>query len=176
MERAARIEHFLGLPRPALKAALAAGRPVDPARLDDSRYRGISLGMPGWVDRLVWKTFEKDFHRDPATGALRGWNVRLEQAGWDDPPTPMMKKGAPFTFGHFAVVSEDSGRLVLDYGRGANPALDPTRLIRDPVVGLTEGAVDWLLGWTYVALFGGAVGTPSYFLLERVGALEYVPG
>ena len=174
MERAARIEHFLGLPKAGLKAALAAGHPVDPARLENSRYRGISLGLPGWVDRLAWKTFEKDFHRDPATGALGGWNVRLEQTGWDGPPSPVMKKGAPLTFGHFAVV-EDAGRLLLDYGRGANPALDPTRLIRDPVVALEPGGAQWLLGWTYVVLFGGRLGTPSYFLLERVGPLAHVP-
>ena len=41
--------------------------------------RGISLGLPAWVERLSWKKFAKAFHRDPRTQRLRGWNVRIEQ-------------------------------------------------------------------------------------------------
>ena len=55
-----------------LRAHLLAGHPIDPAALDDTEYHGISLGLPGWVDRLTWKKFFKVFHRDGATGRLRG--------------------------------------------------------------------------------------------------------
>jgi len=176
-----RIEQFLTLSKAELADTLAGGCPVAPAALDDSRYLGISLGMPGVIDRLLWKTFEKTFHRDPKTGALRGWNVRLEQTGWEDAPVPKVKGGAPVTFGHYAVTTPaaphraPAGSLLLDYSVG-NPALDPTRLVRDPVVALEAGEAGWLLGWTWLAFPGARVGTPSYFLLKRVGPLEYIPG
>jgi hypothetical protein len=35
--------------------------------------------------------------------------------------------------------------------------------------------VERLLGWTYLDLGVGRVGTPSYFVLEREGPLGYVP-
>jgi hypothetical protein len=57
--------------------------------------------------------------------------------------------------------------LLLDYGLGGNGALDPTSLVRDPIVALTPGSADVLLGWTYLDLGFARVGTPSYFLLER---------
>ena len=64
---------------------MLAGHPVDPAQLEGWVYRGTSLGLPSLVERLTWKTFQKAFWRDPATGRLLGWNVRLEQDGLDAP-------------------------------------------------------------------------------------------
>ena len=66
------------LPKTALRDLLANGHPIDPAALDDSVYRGTSLGLPELVVRLTWRHFEKVFHRDPATGELRGWNIRVK--------------------------------------------------------------------------------------------------
>ncbi|RLB64229.1 MAG: hypothetical protein DRI90_05055, partial [Deltaproteobacteria bacterium] len=60
---------------------LTSGHSIDPRQLDDVEYRGISLGLPAIVEKLTWKKFKKVFHRDPATGVLRGWNVRMEQNG-----------------------------------------------------------------------------------------------
>jgi len=108
----------------ALRALLARGHAIDPAVLDDTEYHGTSLGLPAMLERLTWKTFKKVFHRDPATGALRGWNVRIDQRapGWRE----RTRAGGPATFGHFAVVPLDAGRvpipcpagLLLDYGLG----------------------------------------------------------
>lgn len=151
------IERFLALSRGELREALEAGHPIDPTALDDSRYRGISLGLPGFVDRLFWKTFEKTFHRDGEE--LRGWNVRLEQTGLDGPVVPMMKGAVPKTFGHYAVRATDA-RLELVYGA-----------MVDPLVALEEQGTTWLLGRS--DLLG--IPTPSYFLLERIGPLTYVP-
>ena len=64
---------------------------------------------------------------------------------------------------------------MIDYGLGDNPRLDPIRRGRDPLVALEKGSVERLLGWTYLDLGVGRVGTPSYFLLEREGPLSYVP-
>lgn len=151
------IKRFLEMSGRELRAALDAGHPIDPSALDDSRYRGISLGLPAFVDRLFWKTFEKTFHRDG--DALRGWNVRLEQTGLDGPIEAMRKGELPKTFGHYTV-REGSGRLELVYGA-----------MVDPLVALEEGDVTWLLGRS--DLLG--IPTPSYFLLERIGELTYVP-
>jgi hypothetical protein len=165
-----RIQRFLAMSGTQLALALAEGHPIEVGALDDSRYRGISLGLPGFVEALTWKTFEKTFHRDPVTGQLRGWNVRLEQTGWTSPPVPRQKGGQPWTFGHYDV--KPGHPLTLDYGSARNFALDPTRLVRDPLVALDAGSARWLLGRSDLV---GGLRTPSYFLLERLGPLEFLP-
>ena len=55
-----------------------------------------------------------------------------------------------------------------------NAALDPTQWLRDPVVALEEGSARLLLGWTYVALPGLKLSTPSFFSLERGGPVSDV--
>lgn len=161
---------LLAASRDELRARLAGGHPIDPSRLDDTVYRGISLGLPAWIERLTWKQFAKAFHRDPRTGRLRGWNVRVEQDGLDRPWRPRLRGGRPWTFGHFAVTQERD-RLLLDYGAGGNRRADPLNLLRDPLVALRAGSVELLLGWSYLALGPARVPTPSYFLLERDGPL-----
>jgi hypothetical protein len=63
---------------------------------------------------------------------------------------------------------------LLDYGRGGNPALDVTSVVRDPIVAVEAGNANLLLGWTYLDVAGVRFGTPSYFTLERIGPLEAV--
>ena len=77
------LEALLPLKPRQLKERLRAGHAIDPDALDGLAYQGVSLGMPAWIDRLAWKTFQKAFRSDPATGELRGWNVRLQQHGMD---------------------------------------------------------------------------------------------
>jgi hypothetical protein len=153
--------------RSELRALLEGGHPVDPAELADTVYRGISLGLPAWVERLSWKKFAKAFHRDPRTGALRGWNIRIEQDGLDQPWRTRIRRGRPWTFGHFAVV-HDRDRVVLDYGAGRALAM---RAVRDPLVALEAGSARVLLGRSDVALGPARLATPSYFVLEREGPL-----
>lgn len=153
--------------RRELRALLESGHPVDPADLADTVYRGISLGLPAWVERLSWKKFAKAFHRDPRTGALRGWNIRIEQDGLDAPWRVRTRGGRTWTFGHFAVVREHE-RLVLDYGAGGALAM---RAVRDPLVALEAGSARVLLGRSDVALGPARLPTPSYFVLEREGPL-----
>lgn len=150
---------LLAASRDELRSLLERGHPIDPARLDDTTYRGISLGLPAWVERLTWKKFAKAFHRDPATRALRGWNVRIEQDGLDRPWRARTRRGRAWTFGHFAVV-QDGEHVALDYG-----------VIRDPLVALDAGSVELLLGRSDLALGRARVATPSYFVLERDCAL-----
>lgn len=172
-------KELLELDRRALARLLREGHAIDPTKLDDTIYRGVSLGLPGVVEAATWKTFEKVFLRDPKTGALRGWNVRIEQTGLEPPFTPKLEGGRPVTFGHYVVrqledeVPEDVPRgLMIDYGLGGNRRWDPTARLRDPIVALREGSVELLLGRSYVQVLGRAVATPSFFSLERDGPLR----
>ncbi len=154
---------LLGASRRELRALLEGGHPIDPAELADTVYRGISLGLPAWVERLSWKKFAKVFHRDPGTGALRGWNIRIEQDGLDRPWRARIRRGRTWTFGHFAVIRERE-RVVLDYGAGRALAM---RALRDPLVALEVCSTQMLLGRSDVAVGSARLPTPSYFLLER---------
>jgi len=156
---------LLAASRDELRALLEAGHPIDPTKLDDTLYRGISLGLPAWVERLSWKKFAKAFHRDPTTGGLRGWNIRIEQDGLDRPWRARTRRGRTWTFGHFAVVP-DGEHVALDYGAGRG-RVDPMRVVRDPLVALRAGSVELLLGRSDLILGRATLATPSYFMLER---------
>lgn len=173
-------DEVLGEGLSGLSRRLRAGHAIEPAALDDSEYRGISLGLPRFVERLTWKTFQKTFHRDPATGALRGWNVRVEQRGVDARSTPLLRDGAPVTVWHYAVIDPAGERVprgcdrgvLLHYGMGRNPRREGVDAVRDPLVALIPGSVELLLGWSYLRVAGLNVPTPSFFLLEREGPLS----
>jgi hypothetical protein len=164
-----------------LMRVLREGHAIDPTRLDDYEYRGISLGLPGFIEKLTWKTFQKTFHRDPETGVLRGWNVRLEQRGLDAASVPKQKNGEPVTFGHYHVVplipAENPGNLVegllIHYGLGENHGFGSFNLARDPLVAVNEGSVELLLGWTWLAVGPLKIRTPSFFALERERPLTH---
>lgn len=167
--------------RKDLMDVMCAGHRIDPLALRDREYRGISLGLPRWVERLTWKKFKKVFHYDPEREALRGWNVRMVQNGLEQPWEPLLLAGRrdaenqPRTFGHFGVVSAAPYRLpracgaglMIDYGLGGNGWLDPVRWLRDPVVAVNPGSAELLLGWSYLDFGWVRVPTPSYFVLAR---------
>jgi hypothetical protein len=152
---------LIGRSRRELAALARTGAPFDPAALAGARYEGISLGLPRLVERLTWTKFAKAFHRDPASGRLRGWNIRVVQDALDQPWRDRTRDGVPVTFGHFAV-ERRGDEVVLDYG-----------VIRDPLVALA--GTDVLLGRSLVAVAGVVVGTPSWFVLRRAGPVDHVP-
>jgi hypothetical protein len=169
--------------RAELRERIVGGHPVDPGGLEGWAYRGISLGLPKLVERLTWKTFQKTFWRDPASGRLLGWNVRLEQDGIDAPSRPIVRDGRPRTVWHYEVVPPagipappgfDRG-LIIDYSRGRNPRWDTIRFSKDPLVALAPGNADELLGVTYLVVGGRCIETPTYFILEREHRIEFVP-
>ncbi len=168
--------------RQELAELLQGGQPIDPEAIADREFKGTSLGLPGIVEKLTWKKFKKVFCRDQKTGALRGWNVRLEQNGLQEPCVPLkLSGGRPKTFGHYQVLPLSGYRpplpvphgLMLDYGRGGNKRHDPAGRLRDPIVALERGNAELLLGWTYLDLGLRRVGTPSYFTLELDGPLTH---
>jgi hypothetical protein len=166
-----------------LRERIATGHPVDPAALEGWAYRGTTLGLPRVIERLSWQTFQKTFYREPVSGRLLGWNVRLHQDGLGAPSRPLVKRGVPVTTWHYEVLPPgdlatprgfDRG-LVIDYSRGHNPALDPIRFSKDPLVALEPGNADVLLGVTWVSLGPVRLETPTYFVLEREHRLDHVP-
>ena len=165
-----------------LREHIVKGHAVDPGDLEGWVYRGTSLGLPGFVERLTWKTFQKTFYRDPVSGRLRGWNVRLEQDGVDAPSRPKLRRGRPVTEWYYEVVPPrglsaprgfDRG-LIIDYSLGDNPP-GIMRLIKDPLVALATGSADELLGVSYLVVAGRTLETPTYFTLERERPIDYVP-
>ncbi|MCE9576067.1 MAG: hypothetical protein K8W52_23145 [Deltaproteobacteria bacterium] len=165
-----------------LRQHIVDGYPVDPQALEGWVYRGTSLGLPRIVEKLTWKNFQKTFYREPGTGKLIGWNVRLEQDGIDAPSRPKLRRGQPVTEWHYEVIEPagvpmpkgfDRG-LVIDYGRGRVPDLS-MRFVKDPLVSLSPNSADELIGVSYVALGGVCVETPTYFTLVREQRITDVP-
>lgn len=159
-----------------------AGRPLDLAALADTSYTGIDLSMPGWFHRLMWKSFRKTFHLDRASGRLRGWNVKVEQTGWDTPPAPKHdRQGRPLTFGHYEVRSAQGLRFprgwqgghYLDYRQAGNLFFDwPARAGYCPLVTVNPGDPELLLGWEVFNIAGVALPIPDFWVLKREGPLR----
>lgn len=177
------VESLRAASRKELRARIAAGDPVDPSALEGWAYRGESLGLPRVVERLSWKTFQKTFYREPVSGRLLGWNVRLHQDGVGAPSRPLLRRGVPVTTWHYEVVPPGDLRtprgfdrgLVIDYSRGANPRFDPICFSKDPLVAVERGNAEVLLGVTWVSLGPLRVETPTYFVLEREQRIDHVP-
>ena len=158
-----------------LRAAIVNGFPVDPKQLEGFAYRGTNLLHPRFARAFSWVTFQKTFWRDPASGRLFGWNVRLEQDGIDAPSRPKLKHGAPRSEWFYEVIAPDGvvmprgfdRGLVIDYARGAKPNGPFMRLAKDPLVSLSADSCDELLGVTYLTVGGVAIETPTYFTLVR---------
>lgn len=157
------------------------GFPLDFDAIADTTYTGIDLSMPALFHRLMWKSFRKTFHRDPVTGVLRGWNVKVEQTGWDTPPAPLRKgNGERITFGHYEVRAADalrfpkgwSGAHYLDYHVAGNTFLDLARVARCPVVTVNEGDSNLLLGWEVLHIAGVFVPIRDFWALKREGPLK----
>ncbi len=180
--RTPRLHDLLDLNIRELRLLLAQGQPIDPRALHNQEYRGTSLGLPRWVERLTWKTFQKVFHLDEETGVLRGWNVRVQQRGIGADSLPQHKSGRPVTFGHYQVVAARPSEspwpyadgLLIDYGLGQNGRFDPMGWVRDPLVSLHVDDAELLLGWSYVDLGFARIPTPSFFALERERPLSHV--
>lgn len=175
-------------PRSELRRRIVEGFAVDPAALEGFAYRGTALGLPRVAEAFTWKTFQKTFWRHASSGRLLGWNVRLEQDGVDAPSRPRRRLGEPITEWCYEVVSPtrpDGSRvpmppgfdhgLVIDYSLAPNPLLSTVRFIKDPLVALTPGDADELLGVSYLVLGGQTLETPTYFTLERDHHLDFIP-
>jgi hypothetical protein len=173
-------DELLRMSQAELWEIMERAHPLDVQALADTQYQGIDLSLPPLLHRLLWKTFRKTFHRDPRTGTLRGWNVRMEQTGIDGPQVPKERNGKPWTFAHYEVRSAATldfprgwrGAQFLDYSRMGNSVAEG--LARAPLVAVNEGDMRLLLGWEVFKV--GPVWVPlrDYWVLRREGSLEDV--
>lgn len=158
--------------------------PLDLDALAGKQYQGVDLSLPALVNKILWKTFRKTFHRDPGSAVVRGWNVRMEQRGIDGERVPMRgRDGKVKSFGHYQVCSAAGvafprgwkGTHYLDYRVAGNKPLDwPANAGFCPLVAVNEGSMDLLLGWEIFKLGPLAVPLPDYWALRLEGPLEEV--
>jgi hypothetical protein len=160
------------LPRRELEALIVRGQTPDPTALAGWEYRGMNT--PRWAGLAGIRKFIKGFYR--AEDGVRGYNLPVVQDRLDAPWRP--KRARPFGF--YRVVTVDPTArdnhylhaLLLDYGRGGNPRLDPSRTLRDYLVRVRPGSDELLLGKAFVAV-GPARLAVSYFVLERLRPAEH---
>jgi hypothetical protein len=149
---------------------MRAGHPVDPDALRDREFRGVSLGLPRFVEKLTWKKFKKVFVTGPE--GITGYNEAVEQNPLDAPWISKTRRGTPVRYGYYHLRTCDGLRvprdwdrgLVIDYGPPA-AALDPMRFVKDPLVSLNPGSVDLLLGVSYADLGPLKLPMPTWFAL-----------
>lgn len=120
-----------------------------------------------------FRKFKKGFYRD-AEG-LAGYNVAIRNSALPAPWQPRLRGGKIVHHGFYRVVPPDArhpNALLIDYGLGKNPTLDPSRVLRDYLVQPYADDPDLLLGKAYVAV-GSMRRFVSYFVLARDGKTTY---
>jgi hypothetical protein len=181
---------------PASGGAASAARQLDLVTLatwsDDQLEAALRKGtaptfdsIAGWefsgyntpqITKLLGiRKFRKGFYRVPS-GAVHGYNVKIEQNGGPlEPWVPVERGGEPATLGYYDVKpvapgSKDAlypNALLLDYNSGRNPFYDPAGLLRDYLVQVDPQNPDLLLGKAYLALGPVRVPAGGYFILQR---------
>lgn len=163
-------------PRRALESALVRGSAPALDDLVGWEFRGINAtpnGAPplariAGVEKFIKGMF---WGRD---GRAMGYNAPVVQNALDGRWQPRPSGAAPRRFGFYAIAPVDPTSrdnaylhaLLLDYGRGGNPAWDVTRGLRDYLVQIDPADPDLLLGKAYYAV--GALRLPiGFFVLER---------
>lgn len=154
-----------------LEAIMRRGEPPDVKALAGWEYRGMNVAF--WAGVLPIKKFIKGFYEDDA-GRVYGYNEPLVQNPLGEPWIAKPSDAQPKRFGFFLVTPPDASArdntylnsVLLDYSRGGNPIVDPSRGLRDYVVRIDKGSDERLLGKAFYAL-GPLRLTFSYFVLER---------
>ncbi len=149
------------LPTTELARLLRTLPSFDARLLGGSTYRGISLGLPALIERLLWRKFAKHFDRAGA-----GFNLRIIQNDLAQPWLPQRtRRGGVRSFGPFRITTQ-GGRVELDYSI-ANPLM---RQLRDPLVAI-DASADLIVGCSQLVVGQRRLATPSYFVLQRDSAL-----
>jgi len=177
------LDDLLNMTNQHRRQVMFNAHPLDVDALDNTMYRGIDLSLPRIMNMILWKTFRKTFVRDPESGEMRGWNVRMEQTGWEGPGKPMTdSRGEQISFGHYRVKSARgikfpggwSGEQFLDYTSAGNPWFDPAAMGYTPLVAVNKGSNDLLLGWEIFKIGPVFVPLPDFWALKLEGPLDKV--
>ena len=159
--------------RSELERVLVRGETPSPDALTGWEYGGWN--RPPHMAVLGIRKFIKGFFRTVDDRCF-GYNTPARQDGLDHDWSPRPSGDDPKRFAFYQVTPVDpEGRdnrylhaLLLDYGRGGNPASDVSRFIRDFLVRVEPGSDELLLGKAYLAL-GPARLFSNFFLLQRLG-------
>jgi len=149
--------------RAHLEQLFVDGETPDLDALVGWEFRGIN--QPTWARTLGIKKFVKGFFRHE-DGRVMGYNSPVQQNVLDG-----RWHTEPKRFGFYEVAPVDAiardnvylHAVLLDYGKGGNAAYDPTRGLRDYLVGLGP---DLYLGKAYYAIGPARIAT-NFFILER---------
>ncbi len=177
------LEDLLKMDNAARRRIVFAANPLDVEALAGNMYLGVDLSLPKIANAILWKTFRKTFYYDEKLGETRGWNVRMEQTGWDGPGTPKTdSRGKPISFGHYRVRSAKglkfpggwSGENYLDYIEAGNPWYDVAGLGYCPLVAVNAGDNSLLLGWEVFKAGPIFFPLPDFWALKLEGPLDEV--
>jgi hypothetical protein len=168
-------------PRPELERAMLRGTAPELAALVGWEFRGINATPDGapplarlaGIQKFVKGMFRAGDGRD-GPDQVMGYNCPVVQNVLDGRWQTRPSDAEPRRFGFYTVAPVDPTRrdnrylhaLLLDYGRGGNPAWDPSRGLRDYLVQIDADNPDLLLGKAYAAI-GPARVPVGYFVLER---------
>lgn len=143
-------------------------------------FRGINhlpLNVLPVAGLLGIKKFVKGFFRTE-DGRVMGYNSPVKNNALDG-----RWHVAPKKFGYYEVAPVDPTArdnkylhaVLLNYGKGGNPAYDPSQVLRDYVVQVDPDNPNLFLGKAYAA-FGPIRIPTNFFILERfrVGLTDYV--
>jgi hypothetical protein len=161
-----------GRPRSELERVLVRGEIPSVDALAGWEYGGWN--HPPHMGGVGIRKFIKGFFRTDDDRCF-GYNTPARQDGLGHDWTPRPSRDHPKRFGFYRVTPVDPEArdnrylhaLLLDYGRGGNPASDVSRVIRDFLVRVEPGSDDLLLGKAYLAL-GPARLFSNFFLLQRL--------
>jgi hypothetical protein len=168
-----------GQPRSELQRLFVRGETPSLEALTATEYGGWN--HPRRMAVVGIRKFIKGFFRTES-GDHYGYNTPARQDGLGRPWSARPDDEHPKRFGFYLVARVDPEArdnrylhaLLLDYGRGGNPAADVSRLIRDYLVRIERGSDDLLLGKAYLSL-GPARAYSNFFLLQRLGPASRPP-
>jgi hypothetical protein len=155
-----------------LEKLMRRGEAPSPGALAGWEWRGLNTMF--WAPTVGIKKFVKGFYENDQ--GVFGYNEPIVQNRADQPWIARPSDVDPKRFGFFAVLPVDPqskdnaylGALLLDYGKGPNPALEPSKILRDYLVRVHPGSDDLLLGCAYAAAGPLRVRVPhAFFVLER---------
>ena len=181
-EKILTLDDLLKMSHAERKQVMFAAHPIDVAALDKTMYRGIDLSLPKIMNMILWKTFRKTFIKDEKTGEIRGWNVRMEQTGWEGAGVTKKKNGKQISFGHYRVrPAKDikwpggwKGEQYLDYGVAGNHWWDPGAPGFCPLVAVNKGSNQLLLGWEIMKFGPVFIPLRDFWALKLEGPLDIV--
>jgi hypothetical protein len=163
-------------PMHELERVFVRGAAPDIEALVGWEFRGINhlpLNAVPVAQLIGIKKFVKGFLRAD-DGRVMGYNIPVARNPLDGRWFLQPSDAAPKRFGFYEVSAVDATSrdnaylhaLLLDYGKGGNPPLDPSAGLRDYLVQVDPANPDLFLGKAYYALGPLRIHT-NFFILER---------